>query len=529
MITRRQFLRGIGGVALVGGTGALSLLKLGPAAQTGALLRSQTPLPPPFRVPLPIPDIARAIRRDGGVDHFEIVQRPADLEILPGRLTRIWGYDGTFPGPTFRARTGQPVDVRFRNELSVGTVIHLHGGRTPPDSDGYPTDVILPAKGSSVHLSMPGDTTVGHRDYRYPLDQRAATLWYHDHTMDFTGPNVYRGLAGFFIIDDDEDASLPLPRGDRDIPLMLCDRAFDSDAQFRYPALSPSQDRPGVEHRYMGGVLGDVTLVNGAPWPVHDVAAVRYRLRFLNASNARRYDLRLHPEPLDGPGFIQIGTDGGLLDRPLPRRSIRLAPAERADVIVDFASFPVGTDVTVRNLLGEHGNDAVLRFHVARTASDDSVIPARLSVVEALDPAAASRTRTFHFQLRNLDLDAPAGGNHQDTDEHRWMINGHVFDPDLDLASPRFGDVEIWRFMTDLHHPVHVHLVHFQVLARNSRSPGDGDRGWKDTIDLIPGETAEVVARFDGYRGRYVMHCHNLEHEDMSMMANFTVTGEPGK
>lgn len=195
--TRRQFLHFAGGVALVGATGALGLIRLGPTPQTGNLLRSLIPLPRHYEVALPIPALARPIATDGGVDAYEIVQRAADVEIIPGHTTRIWGYDGTFPGPTIRARRDRPVQVRFGNDLDVNTVVHLHGGRTPASSDGYPTDQLPPG---------------GSRDYLYPLEQRAATLWYHDHAMDFTGPNVYQGLAGFFLLDDDEDAAPALRR-----------------------------------------------------------------------------------------------------------------------------------------------------------------------------------------------------------------------------------------------------------------------------------------------------------------------------
>jgi spore coat protein A, manganese oxidase len=510
---------------LVGTTGALGLVRRGPLGQTGTLLRSEGPTADPFVVPLPIPPVARPLA--GGGDRYEIVQREADVEILPGRTTRIRGYDGRFPGPTIRGRAGRPVEVTHVNELTIGTAVHLHGGHTPAESDGYPTDLILPASGARPgshghghrahgrHAGN-GDTTVGRRVYRYPLDQRAATLWYHDHAMDFTGPNVYRGLAGFFIVSDDEDGALPLPRDERDLPLLICDRAFDGDGQLRYPALAEDQSRPGVEDRYMRGVLGDTILVNGAPWPVHDVSRTRHRLRLLNGSNARRYRLALDPPPPGGGGFTQVGTDGGLLEAPRRRDTITLAPGERADVVVDFSAYRAGTQVVLRNELGAGGTTGrVMRFDVVRDEPDDTAIPERLSNIEPLDPAEAVTTRTFRFQLRGA---AGPDGYHQ-----RWMINRQPFDPGHDHARPRLGDVEIWRFTTDVHHPVHVHLAHFQVLTRNGRGPGDGDRGWKDTIDLLPGETAEVVMRFTGYRGRYVLHCHNLEHEDMAMMANFTV------
>ncbi|MDQ3990530.1 MAG: multicopper oxidase domain-containing protein, partial [Actinomycetota bacterium] len=208
MIARRGFLGLVGGgaaVAVLAGCGIdLRPLVGDGSGQTGELLRSAAPLPPPFTVALPVPPVRRPV--DGLV---EIVQRVAEVEILPGLRTTVLGYDGIFPGPTIESRRGEPVRVRHRNELPVPTVVHLHGGHTPPEHDGWPTDLLLPA---------------GSHDYDYPMDQRAATLWYHDHRMDFTGPQVYRGLAGFHLVRDDEEDALGLPSGERELPLMICDR-----------------------------------------------------------------------------------------------------------------------------------------------------------------------------------------------------------------------------------------------------------------------------------------------------------------
>lgn len=262
------------------------------------------------------------------------------------------------------------------------------------------------------------------------------------------------------------------------------------------------------------------------PGPHHSVTRTRHRLRILNASNARRYELALDPPPPDGTAFVQIGTDGGLLETPLRRATLTLASAERADVIIDFASYPTGTSVQLLNLLSDGGTGRIMRFDIGDATVDLSVIPDRLSAHEPLRREDAVATRTFAFRLGRVDRNGhhAAGDANGEELELHWMINGRTFEPGYDHASVRLGDIEVWRFMTDLHHPIHLHLVHFKVLARNGRAPTDGDLGWKDTIDLIPGETAEVIARFDGYPGRYVVHCHNLEHEDMMMMANFTVS-----
>ena len=527
---RREFFGITGGAALVAATSSLGLLSLGPSTSTGTMLRSEVELPQPFSRPLVLPPIAEP---SIGTDGYRVTARVANTEIIPGLQTEIWGYDGSFPGPTIRARSGRGVTVDVVNELPVPTVVHLHGGRTPAASDGYPTDLILPAAAKADWTARhTGNPTIGRREYRYPLQQRASTLWYHDHTIDFTGPNVYRGLAGFFLVSDDEEDALPLPRGDRDLPLLVCDRSFAADGSLRYPALSPDQSSPGVQTAYMGGVLGDVVLVNGVPWPQHEVDGVRYRLRLLNASNARRFDFALDPPPPSGSPFVQIAGDGGLLAAPLARDSITLASAERAEVVVDFGAYPIGSTVTLTNRLGSGTTAVVLRFRIVRAATDDTTIPPVLSQLEPLTRSQASTVRTFAFQLRRgSPPDTSAGpGGHATHDQDpgvgslMWMINGQMFDPAVDLATPRLGDVEIWQLMTDLHHPVHLHLAPFQVLARGGGRPGSSDAGWKDTIDLIPGQTAEIITRFDRYPGRYVFHCHNLEHEDMAMMANFSVS-----
>ncbi|MFI6595380.1 multicopper oxidase family protein [Nonomuraea sp. NPDC050536] len=475
-MSRRAFLGTLGVTAL----GAVSFGGL--ALPGPAVVSSTARLPRPFTVPLPVPPVAVPVRRDAGTDYYEIVQREADVEILPGLRTRILSYDGTFPGPTVAGRSGRRVVVTHRNRLAEATSTHLHGGHTPAGSDGHPTDLVGP--GSS-------------RDYVYPGAQRAATLWYHDHRMDFTGADVYRGLAGFHLVRDAEEEALPLPRREREVPLMIADRAFAEDGSLIYP---------GMSGNFMNGVLGDVVLVNGAPWPVFEVEAARYRLRLLNASNARRYGLALEP----GLPYTQIGSDGGLLERPVTHDEIQISPGERYDVIVDFSGVRPGGEVTMRNTLGSGSTAQVMRFRVTRRTADESRIPARLARVERLDPARAVRTREWRFS--------------RDHDSGMWLINGLPYAPDRVDAAPRLGEVEIWRFVTELRHPVHVHLDPFQVISRRGEEPGPLDGGWKDTVDVSPSEYVDVAVRFTDYPGRYLVHCHNLEHEDMAMMATFATT-----
>jgi FtsP/CotA-like multicopper oxidase with cupredoxin domain len=512
-VNRRSFLGLLGGAA----AGAALVGCGAGAGQTGEQLTSALPLPARFRVPLPVPPVARpAGTGPGGAELYRVTQKVARAEILPGVRTPVLGYDGIFPGPTFETRRGRPVVVRHRNELPVPTVVHLHGGHVPHEHDGWPLDLVLPVGDTRdwrTHHGMTGDTATGERDYHYPMDQRAATLWYHDHRMDFTGPAVYRGLAGFHLVRDDVEDALPLPRGDRELPLMICDRAFAEDGSFAYPGLDREmRSLPGVEDEWMEGVLGDVVLVNGAPWPLHEVDAARYRLRLLNASNARRYRIALAVPGGPGLPLTQIGSDGGLLAAPVRHEAIELAPAERSDVVVDFSALPVGTEVTMVNGLGTGPAGEVMRFRVVRTARDDSHVPDRLAEVEPLVPPAGATRRTFTFTRGRAN------------DHSGWTINGRSFHPAESLADVPRGEVEVWRFVTDVHHPVHVHLDPFQVLRRNGRAPGPFDAGWKDTVDVRPAEVVDVAVRFSDHAGRFVMHCHNLEHEDMAMMATVRIT-----
>lgn len=506
---------------VMAGAGALAAGVLGvPIAagwrgrsSTGSELRSRLRLPQPFGSPLMIPPVLKPSATTADADHYVVRQYPVRTEIVPGYTTEVWTYGGTFPGPTIRSRRGRRAIVEHINELPVPTAVHLHGGVTPPEHDGYPTDLILPDEEWDGHDAHHRDVTVRRRTYEYPLPQRASTLWYHDHRMDFTAPAVWRGLAGFHLVGDEEEDALDLPGGDRDIPLALMDRAFDGSGAFRYPAVDPTLTHPpGVHPPYEAGVLGDVVLVNGRPWPYHEVDTALHRLRLLNASNARRYRLRFEVEGGGELPVVQIGSDHGLLPRPVGHDAVELAPAERFDVLVDFRELRTGTRVRVVNDLGDGSTAVVMRFDVTRAVADGRDVPDVLSpTFERLRESDAVRTRRMTFRSQGID------------GKHGWVVNGEPFSPDSVQATVALGSTEIWELTADFHHPVHLHLAPFQVLGRGTGGPGPYDHGWKDTVDLRPAEAARILVRFDGYRGRYVFHCHNLEHEDMMMMANFDV------
>jgi spore coat protein A, manganese oxidase len=509
-LSRREFLQATGKTATAQAFGILGPMGCAIGRPRPVLVRSRVSPPSKFQSMLPLLPVVKPVREDGKSQYFDLRVKVSTVDILKGLKTKIWGYDGLFPGPTIEARTGIRTVLTLHNDLRVPIVNHLHGGHTPAESDGYPTDLILPV-GQWDASQMPdplAHLTRGSRDYIYPNHQRAATLWYHDHRMDFTGPQMWRGLAGFYLLRDEEEDKLPLPKGDKEIALLICDRSFDSDGSFLYPSRDASlRGVPGVDHPYMGGVLGDVILVNGLPWPRIEVANVRYRLRILNASNARRYELELHPKT-EGGRFTQIGSDGGLLSAPLVHRTIPIAPAERFDIIIDFSAYPIGSKVVLKNKLTDDATQEIMRFDVVRREKDDSSIPAVLSEVRFPDASAVVTTRKFDFRYAGMS--------------RGWVINGKPFDPARMDAQPKLNSTEIWQFRTDIHHPLHLHLAQFQVLGHSGRVRGV-DTGWKDTLDLSAGETANILVRFADYPGRYVFHCHNLEHEDMAMMGNFEV------
>lgn len=559
MITRRRLLAGTAGAAgavgLLGaatGCGALLAPRGSVLAQVGRVLPSTAPLPKPYQVELPRVPV---VRPDAS-GRLTMTQRPAQLEILPGLTTEVWGYEGRFPGPTIEARKGRPVTLQVRNELPTPTSTHLHGGVTPADSDGGPLDLVVPSGFDTRHLDVAMANAHGHgeeddgaggatpsatrshghsedgdhdghgghggdgvsdiwtlhprrRDYHYPMVQDAALLWYHDHRMDFSAPQVWRGLAGMFVVRDDTEDALELPSGDRELTLMLTDRSFGDDGELLYPGNDPSlTTEPGVTSDYMDGVLGDVMLVNGAPSPYTRVTATSLRLRLLNACNARALRLRFQVPGQSDLAFHQIGTDIGLMAAPMELTVLDLHPAERADLLLDLSAVPVGTEVELTND-SDDPTAPVLKLIIDRDGPKAAPVPTVLRRdFDLLSESSGATHRHFDFRL---------GGGHV------WMINGQPYDPRASLAEPPLDTVERWTFSSDFNHPVHVHLGHFQVIEEYGKEVPEEERGWKDTVNVAPYGTVDVLIRFTDFTGVYMLHCHNLEHEDMAMMANFTV------
>ena len=485
----------------------------------------------PFVDPLPIPPVLQAttLHPDPESPHhslpcLRIAMRESSIPLhrdLPP--TRLWTYSGQFPGPTIEARSGEPLLVRWINALpykhflpidhnlcgaeasnpEVRAVTHLHGGNVPHTSDGFPENWFTPG-----HDAL----------YRYPNHQQAATLWYHDHAMGINRLNVYAGLAGLYLLRDSDEDALNLPRGNYEIPLVLVDRLLDRNAQLYYPT-SGDPHAPWVPE-----VFGDIILVNGKILPYLSVEPRKYRFRVLNAANARFFNISLS----NGYEFHQIGSDQGLLARPLAAKVLTAAPAERLDLVVDFAPL----DGQTIRLVNDHATP-MMEFRVGRNpVQDPSSLPPQLRTIERTPEAAAIITR-------DLTLDEVETLQGQPM---RMLLNNTPWHAPV-TETPRLGSTEIWRLinLTDDTHPIHLHMVRFQVLDRRNLDiykyrmykqflwtgsvthPEPGEMGWKDTVRAFPGAVTRIIVRFDGYAGRYAWHCHLLEHESNEMMRPFEV------
>jgi spore coat protein A, manganese oxidase len=478
--SRRDFMRnGFASVALLCTVASPASLSRRPLV-TSAAMRAQARSPfEPFRRDLPRMPELLPVRTTRTADVYQSTIREGLADILPGFQTPIYGYDGIYPGPTIRARTGREIIVQQQNALGFDSNVHLHGGYVPAAHDGHPMDVI--ASG-------------GRFDYVYPNRQDAATLWYHDHAHGRTSRTLYYGLLGTYLLEDDLERELDLPTGDYDVPIMIADHAFNKDGSFRYA------ENVDV------GFRGDTLVVNGAVSPRMRVERRKYRLRFVNASNGRTYTLRLGR----GRAMTQIAGDGGLLERPVRRTAIPLHPGERADIVIDFRDYRPGTELVLQNADGAGGTVAIMRFDVVRGGGrEEARVPRRLRPREPLPPETTSRRW-------EITLGASA-----------WEINGMTYDPNRVAARPRRGTTERWTFVNRSNrvHPMHLHGFLFRVLERSSGRVHPADRlGWKDTIGVLPDETATVLAWFSPYSGRYVFHCHALEHADKAMMLEMEVT-----
>jgi blue copper oxidase len=504
IMKRRNFIKssalGLGGLTLGAGSGLTGL---------GQDAHAQTPVLDPFSRPFQLPPMDTG-KRDGNQLHFDLSVQPGSSNFI-GRLdTPTMGINGDYLGPTLRAKRDDNVSFAVKNNLSEVTTLHWHGLVLPAEMDGGPHQVI-----------HPGETWRP----EFNIVQNAATFWYHAHTHGRTGAQVYHGLAGMFIVDDDvsQDIDLPTDYGIDDIPVVIQDRAFNRNGSLRYLGSMPDQ---------MRGMHGNFILVNGVVTPTLKAERPLTRLRLLNGSNARIYNLAFN----DNRPFAVIAADGGLLAQPELVKGIRLAPGERAEILIDLSD---GRDIILRNRpqsqtsgggmmqMMDGGNQA---FDIMKIISPTNTgntlvrLPAELSPLPDWSNANPTSKRQFELEMAmgpRMMMSRMMGGS-------TMSINGESFDMDVVNIRVRSNTFEIWEIGNNsmLAHPFHIHNTQFKVLARSGRSISATEKGLKDTVLVYPQEKVRLLVPFPEYSDPerpYMYHCHILEHEDAGMMGQFTV------
>ena len=548
-LSRRDLMK----IAAAGGAAMAIPFERSAFTSTSAVRLPTSKMPKPFTLPFKVPaeinaDGTGEIKCYDGVTRsyprYEMVQTFGVAEIMPGFKTPVFGYNGQVPGQTIRVNHDQPIIVNQTNLLhrppaapyqnvkmpsayttdpyQRSTSTHLHGSSSLPQYDGYASDVTMPGQ---------------RKRYFYPNCQEARTLWYHDHGVHHTSQNAYNGLAGMYILHDKHEQALGIPQGRYDVPLIVRDAMFATDGSLIYDDDDES------------GTYGDVLLANGVPWPEMVVERRKYRFRFLNASVSRSYNWKLTTAAGSSVPMTMIGTDAGLMPKPQVISSFRHGMAERYEVVIDFAKYPDNTLLTLKNVSPDNNIDyattnQLMRFRVRgdATSTANNTIPsdadwkAKVPAAECMTwtdaglKAQATREREFKFVRSNS----------------MWTINGETWENVIEsdykhvMANPGEGDIEIWKLTNTSggwFHPVHIHLVDFQVLTRNGSAAAvkPYEKGPKDVVYVGENETVRVAMRFAGPaagegwptpRGRYMMHCHNLVHEDHDMMMQFSV-GDP--
>ena len=517
---------------------------------------------PMFAQEMPALSFMKPIESDGNA--YNVYMEQISQQVLPPPLpkTTLWGYgpDGacTYPGPIFSATKNVPLTVTWINNLPsthilpidytlMGAeftapqnraVVHLHGANVPSSMDGTPEQWFTPGL-AQTGMWFETDT------YTWPMEQEETTLWYHDHAMGITRLNTYAGLTGMLYIRSNAEKAMNLPSGKYETGLIIQDRFFYDDGSLSYP----TEENNGIQPSVMPENFGDTIVVNGKAWPYMNVEPRKYRIRLLNASGSRFYHITL-----DNGGtslsFQQIGSDGGFLNAPVTLNDLLVAPAERCDLIVDFTGMTTGTTITMRNdaptpfnpgalaanpLPSSDPTAQIMQFKVISASSaDTSAVPADLrpgNNIASIDQSSAVRTRN----LTLIEL----------TDQYGRILptlNGMGFmDPVTEIV--KNNTTEIWNIanLTDDTHPIHVHLVQFQVIDRRpfdvqacldtgvinytgpAVSPSPQESGWKDTLQMNPGEVTRIIMRFKSYSGRYLWHCHIIEHEDHDMMRYYII------
>jgi FtsP/CotA-like multicopper oxidase with cupredoxin domain len=439
-----------------------------------------------FTAPLSIPPLLEGKSIDG-VEHYDLNIQKSKHSFFKNILTNTYGINGSYLAPTLKLVNGKKVSINYTNKLDESTTMHGHGMHLPAQMDGGPHQTIQPNKTWSA---------------KYTVNQKACTNWYHSHAEGKTAQQVYKGLAGFIIIEDEESKKLDLPKryGKDDIPLVFQDRFFHKSGDFYY--------QPSMMQTMMG-YNGNVFMTNGVVNPYIDVEAKELRLRLLNGSNSTMYNLKFN----DNRAFKQIVTDNSFLEKPVSMNSIILSPGERAEIIVDLTnsygnSFYLGDAIQ---------NKIFVKLNVSKKAMTETKLPSILTKLEKYDESEAIRTRSF-------TLSAMRG---------RVFINNKIMDMHrIDEVVP-LNQVEIWEVsnkrMMSMDHNFHIHGTHFMILERNGESMyvDENEAGYKDTVYIPAGESVKLILKMTDYKDEklpYMYHCHFLEHEDRGMMGQFIVS-----
>jgi len=451
-------------------------LQHGYEPNTGTRPLAVQPAGTTFTGAMPIPPVLAPAQTVPNTDSYQIEVTPATVSLVPGMSSSALTFGGTFIGPTINATVGRPVQITYTNHITDPVAVHLHGGHTAPDSDGYPMDLIQPGKS---------------RTYTYSNSQQGCTMWYHDHAMGMESSHVYHGLHGMYVLRDPSEASLNLPTGNQDVPIMIRDVQLDTGGNMVYDV--------------QGAASRNTILINGVATPFFQVATRKYRFRLINSANERILTLALS----DGSAFHQIASDGGLLDAPVRHVGLTLGSAERADIVIDFSKYRLGTQVFLTDTSGQ-----ILRFDVVRSETDTSQLPTTLRALPTLPTPTVSRNISMAFDFSS----GMAVGT----------INGAAFDPNVIDFTVKRGATEEWTITNNdtapgIDHSFHMHLVQFQVISRTGSPHLPDDAGLKDTVRVPPGTSVKVRAKFTDYLGKYVFHCHYLEHSSAGMMGQFQV------
>lgn len=509
----------LGGLAALGAAGLA--IPWGAVDAASASLLPSSKMPKPYQVPfarlevLPKADVLTD--QFGQIDVYRNEAKLGKVRIVPNMDTPVLGYEGRVPGRMISVEQGTRVQMAMRNQLpethpTFGTPTkistHLHGSASLPQYDGYASDV----------------TTAGQKKlYHYPNFQSARTLWYHDHGVHFTSQNAYSGLAAQYHLHDPMERAL-LPQNEFDVGLTVSDMMFQADGSQLW------------DDRSHSGLWGDVILVNGAPWPVMKVKRRVYRFRILNASISRSYRFSTSPA---APMYI-VATDGGLIPASQNVSSWRHGSAERYEVLIDFSGFKAGTRIELRNASNPNNRDydntgKVMAFDVVDDGFDPNDPTAR-TIPRSLNPGndIMRLTPTSSMKVRNIRVER------SDTTQ-QWMLNGQTWEDVINsgfssvLANPGLGDTEIWEIENKSggwFHPVHIHLIDFKILSRNGKAPFAWELGPKDVVYVGEGEKVRLIMKFGDVTrpdylaprvGKYMVHCHNLAHEDHDMMHQFSV------